>query len=171
MRSLSNDYRLGIDIGRVIITPGDAHHDTSFISGDRETALRTPPMEGAFECIKLLVNHFSSVWLVSKCGHRIQERTKSWLMQHSFWTRTGMNMNNIRFCRKRHEKAPIAQELGITHFIDDRADCLDPMRGIVEHRFLFGPQKREPIDTVARVMTWADVQLKVLATLGVPNHG
>lgn len=47
-------HRLGIDIGRVIITPGDDNHDTNFLSGDMEAALRTPPMEGAFETIKVL---------------------------------------------------------------------------------------------------------------------
>lgn len=166
MRSLSNDFRLGIDIGRVIITPGDDNHDTSFIGGDMEAALQTPPMEGAFETIKVLVDHFDQqVWLISKCGPHIQERTRWWLARHQFWRAANMNVDHIRFCRKRHEKAPLCEKLGITHFIDDRADCLDPMRGIVEHRFLFGPQKHEPHDNVCRVMTWADVQLKVLATL------
>lgn len=47
----------------------------------------------------------------------------------------------VRFCRERPQKAPICAELGITHFIDDRADVLEPMCGIVANRFLFGPQR------------------------------
>ena len=126
-------------------------------------------MPGAFETIRFLVERFGplNVWLVSKCGERIRERTKWWLSHHRFWVETNMNPSNIRFCRKRHEKAPICEELGLTHFIDDRADCLGPMRGIVEHRFLFGPQRREPKDNVTRVLTWEDVKLKVPATIGV----
>ena len=66
---------LGIDIGRVIIGPGEGPDDTSFIGGSLEDALRTPPMDGAFDAIQQLVNTFDRrVWLVSKCFARYQPR-------------------------------------------------------------------------------------------------
>jgi hypothetical protein len=138
--------RLGIDVGRVLISPGDeSSPDTSFIGGSLEDALRTPPYEGIFEILPALVEKFAArVWIVSKCGARVRERTVAWFQHHHFFERTGIDPANVRFCRERAQKAPICAELGITHFIDDRSDVLEPMSGIVANRFLFGPQ-RNPI--------------------------
>jgi hypothetical protein len=42
--------KLGIDVGRVLISPGDeTKPDTSFIGGSLEDALNTPPYEGMFD--------------------------------------------------------------------------------------------------------------------------
>jgi hypothetical protein len=138
--------RLGIDVGRVLISPGDdSSPDTSFIGGSLEDALRTPPYVGMFDVLPALVEIFAArVWIVSKCGARVRERTEAWFEHHRFFERTGIDRANVRFCRERAQKAPICAELGITHFIDDRADVLEPMRGIVANRFLFGPQREPP---------------------------
>lgn len=134
---------LGIDIGRVIIAPGDTAQDTSFLHGTEADAMRTPPSPGAFETIAELVAALEGrVWLVSKCGPRIQDRTRRWLAHHRFFARTGMPQGQLRFCRKRHEKAPICAQLGLEAFIDDRPDVLGPMEGVVPWRYLFGPQRR-----------------------------
>lgn len=154
-----NNYhqRLGIDVGRVLISPGDeSSPDTSFIGGSFEAALRTPPYDGMFEVLPALVERFGSrVWIVSKCGARVRERTEAWFHHHRFFERTGIHPANVRFCRERPQKAPICAELGITHFIDDRADVLEPMRGIVANRFLFGPQRR-PVAAEAGLRPLAD---------------
>jgi len=146
MRAMNaqNHNRLGIDVGRVLISPGDeSSPDTSFIGGSLEDALRTPPYEDMFEVLPALVETFAArVWIVSKCGVRVRERTEAWFQHHAFFERTGIDRANVRFCRERAQKTPICAELGITHFIDDRADVLEPMRGIVGNRFLFGPQRK-----------------------------
>jgi hypothetical protein len=141
-----NHDRLGIDVGRVLISPGDeSSPDTSFIGGSFEDALRTPPYEGMFDVLPRLVEQFAArVWIVSKCGARVAQRTEAWFKHHRFFERTGIDPANLRFCRERAQKAPICAELAITHFIDDRADVLEPMRGIVANRFLFGPQRKSP---------------------------
>ena len=57
---------LGIDIGRVIIAPGGGggREDTSFIEGSLADALQTPPIEGAFDAVRFLVEVFAGeVWL------------------------------------------------------------------------------------------------------------
>jgi hypothetical protein len=135
---------LGIDVGRVLISPGDeTRPDTSFIGCSPQDALLTPPYEGMFDVVPPLVEKFRArVWIISKCGPRIQQRTRDWFRHHRFFERTGIDPANVRFCLQRPQKAIHCAELGITHFIDDRSDVLEAMRDIVPNLFLFGPQKK-----------------------------
>lgn len=163
--------KLGIDIGRVIIA-GDGP-DTNFMGKSIELAMKTPAITDSFRIIKKLVSDIKpeNVFLVSKCGDRIRERTRAWLDHHDFWNETGVLKDNIHFCYKRYDKAPICKELGITHFIDDRVDCLLPMAGIVEYRFLFGPQRHECTDNnIIKVNDWSVVWKNVLATCMSAPH-
>jgi hypothetical protein len=65
---------------------------------------------------------------------------------------------NLRFCRERPEKAEHARALGLTRFIDDRADVLQALRGVVDRRYLFGPQPRPQVEPgVIPVADWAAV--------------
>jgi hypothetical protein len=156
--------KLGIDVGRVLISPGDSSKpDTSFIGGSLEDALTTPPYDDMFDIVPSLVERFEGrVWIVSKCGPRIQERTLQWFEHHRFFERTGIHRDQVRFCLKRPDKAIHCRELGITHFIDDRADVLEPMAGIVPNRYLFGPQRGSTPADMRHVMTWRDVAKEIL---------
>lgn len=159
--------RLGIDIGRVLIAPSDgSSDDTSFIGGTFADALATPPYPGMFEYLPVIVQRFKgAVWLVSKAGPRVQERTLQWLAHHRFHELTGIGMAHVRFCRERHQKADHCIDLGLTHFIDDRKDVLQHLEGLVEHRFLFGPQTgATPEKGLTRVATWAEANIKVVPT-------
>jgi hypothetical protein len=151
--------KLGIDIGRVLIAPDapNGRADTSFIGGSLEAALATQPYNGMFEAVPQLVQLFDrQVWLVSKAGPRMQEKTKRWLEHHSFFERTGIYPTNIRFCLERSQKAGHCRELGITHFIDDRPDVLRHLESIVPNRYLFGPQKSDAVNIpgVTSVVSW-----------------
>ena len=144
LHHMENVHKLGVDIGRVIIGTADADGkaDTSFLSGSEDRALETPAAEGAFEAIRDLVEVFEGrVWLVSKCGPRIQNLTKRWLEHHSFYDRTGLAKDHLRFCLKRPEKRVHCEELGLTVFVDDRLDVLEHLRGVVGHLILFGHQR------------------------------
>jgi hypothetical protein len=138
--------KLGIDVGRVLISPGDeSKPDTSFIGGSHEDAMRTPPYDGMFDVLPGIVRRFGGrVWIVSKCGERVQQRTRDWFVHHRFFERTGIRPENVRFCLARPQKAEHCAELGITHFVDDRVDVLEAMRGVVGRRILFGPQRKPP---------------------------
>ena len=139
----NKQIRIGIDIGRVIITPGDDNADTSFLRGSIQDALNTQPYPGAIEAIgKLVQLHNGRVWLVSKAGPRTQEKTLHWLEHYKFYERTGLDNQNVRFCRQRHEKANHCRELQITHFIDDRIQVLKHLKHLVPNLYLFGEQKR-----------------------------
>ena len=159
---------LGIDIGRVIIGPvdDDGHADTSFLSGTPERAMSTPPAPGAFDSITRLCRAFDgAVWLVSKCGINVQNKTRRWLSHWGFWDTTGIAPGHLRFCLRRPEKAQHCLELGITHFIDDRLDVLEAMQAIVPHLYLFGVDwKTRPAPAwTTPVYTWAHAQAAVLA--------
>jgi hypothetical protein len=134
---------LGIDIGRVIISASDAsgRSDTSFLSGDEQRALQTPPSPGAFEAITDLVRAFQGrVWLVSKCGPRIQQLTRRWLERQRFFSCTGLSPERVLFCLKRPEKRDHCEAIGATHFVDDRLDVLSHLVGLVPHLYWFGHQ-------------------------------
>ena len=150
--------RIGIDVGGVIIDRiKNDGADTSFIDGD---FMRTTAVEGAFETIRMIVRRLGAenVFIISKCGPAIQEKTLLWLTGQQFYKSTGFLAENIHFCLKRPEKGPIAAGLGLTHFIDDRADVLEFMTE-VPIRYLFGPQDEPYAGSVAMtpVLTWQDV--------------
>jgi hypothetical protein len=154
---------LGIDIGRVIISDGEGEGDTSFLAGSEADAMHTPPMRDAFETIAELVDALEGrVWLVSKCGPSVQARTRRWLAHWRFHERTGLPSRQVRFCRQRHEKAPICAELGLGAFVDDRTDVLAPMAGLVPWRFLYGPQRRGIPADVIWVRDWNAVRAELL---------
>jgi hypothetical protein len=144
---------LGIDIGRVIIH-GDGP-DTSFVgAGSDEEAMAAPMMDGAFDAIARLVRSFGNrVWIVSKCGKRIEARSRMWLERQRFHELTGIPRDRLHFCRERKDKAAIALRLGIDWFIDDRIDVLRAMTH-VPHRFLFGALS-SPDAGIEAVANWA----------------
>ncbi len=159
--------RLGVDIGRVIIgggvVPGSS--DTQFFSGDTARMLATPAVPGAFETLARLVPRFEQVWLVSKCGERVRRHTRQWLDHHDFAAWTGIPRDHIRFCHKRPDKAVHCADLGITHFIDDKLDVHQALRGVVAHRYLFGPQRTPPPTWVRHTMTWTAVETEIMRSL------
>jgi hypothetical protein len=165
--------RLGIDIGRVIID-GPSHPgggDTAFFQGDEAVMLATPEMAGSVEVIARLVALFATrVWLVSKCGPRVQARTLRWLAGHDFYRRTGLPAANVRFCLTRPEKRIHCEDLGLTHFVDDHPEVHTAIRGVVRHQYFFGPQ-RDPVPSYgfhARTWSEAEALIRVSLAMGQP---
>jgi hypothetical protein len=160
---------LGIDIGRVLMCPAndDARPDTSFLDLPDDQALDVPASPHAWEVIPDLVQAFDKrVWLVSKAGSRIEALTRRWLAHHRFFDRVGLPDNQVRFCRKRPEKRSHAIDLGLTHFIDDRADVLAALIGAVPHLYLFGAQREATPTYATHVADWLIVRAVVIADLG-----
>ncbi|MCO5987505.1 hypothetical protein NE235_15505 [Actinoallomurus spadix] len=159
--------RLGVDFGRVIqggvMEAGE--EDTTFLGGGTEQAMRTPATPGTFEALPRLVARFGGrAWVISKCGEQVRQRTLQWLDHHDFYRRTGIPPGNVRFCRRRADKAGHCAELGITHMIDDRLAVHAALRGLVPHLILFGPQPAEPPGWVRHAATWADAEALIDGT-------
>jgi len=150
--------KLGVDIGGVIIDRINDRTDTSFFS---DSYLETTAVPGAFDALaRLAAERFGAgVYLVSKCGPAIEAKTRAWLAHHAFFARTGIAAAHLRFCRRRRDKAAIAESLGLTHFIDDRLEVLGYLHA-VPHRYLFKPREAEvqrharTLPEVTRVESW-----------------
>lgn len=100
---------------------------------------------------------------MSKAGPRVQEKTRQWLRQHRFFERTGIPPDHLRFCLERPQKADHCRELAITHFIDDRADVLEHLEGVVRNRYLFGPQRKpHAMAGVVAVLSWETARAALL---------
>jgi hypothetical protein len=122
-------------------------------------------MLGVFSALARLVARFEGeVWLVSKCGHKVERRSRRWLEHHRFYDKTGLSPDHLRFCRDRKHKAPICRELGIQFFVDDRADVLAHMRDGVAHRFHFGAERTDVAGAVP-APTWAACEAAILDAL------
>lgn len=155
---------LGVDFGRVIQGGAlpDGDEDTVFLGGDLDQALRSPATAGIFEILPQLVERFGGrVWIISKCGIAVERKTRLWLDHHDFWARTGIPYGNVRFCRRRADKAIHCAELGVTHMVDDRLDVHRALRSLVPYRYLFGPQHSPVPDWVTHTPTWADVHTAI----------
>lgn len=125
---------LGIDVGGVLVDRVAEQSDTSFF-GDRP--METPVVPGAFDAIReLLICFDNRVHIVSKAGPKIAGLTRSWLATHEVVGDSGIAIGNVHFVRKRPDKHPVCERLGITHFVDDRVDVLSHL-STVEHRYLF----------------------------------
>jgi hypothetical protein len=146
---------LGVDIGGVIIERTDESDDTSFWG---DNYLATPAMPGAFEALReLRERRFGAgLFVVSKSSAYTEWRAHEWLEHHAFHERTGVPRENIHFCRQRADKAGIARDLRLTHFVDDRIDVLRLLAD-VPHRYLLGPAGDAEVPVgVLPVETWQD---------------
>lgn len=157
-----NSEVLGVDVGGVLVDRIRADgSDTSFFS---DRFLETPAVAGAFETLaRLGRERFGRrIFIVSKCGPKVEEKTRLWLAHHQLLEALGLDMGALHFCRERRDKAPICKRLCVSHFIDDRMDVLTHLK-TVPHRFLFGPQESGVVaDGVTRAETWADVAAALL---------
>lgn len=160
--------RLGIDFGGVIVPAANfgALEKSSILHPDPEVALKTGPLPGAIESVGQLVAALEGrVWIVSKAFPRTEARTLQWMSHWNFFGATGMCPDQVRFCRERGRKRDHCKELGITHFIDDRLDIMQILKGQVDHLFLFGP-KRGDISVSGRftpVAGWAEACHAILS--------
>ena len=76
------------------------------------------------------------VHIVSKAGPKIAALTREWLARTKFFDITGVSASNVWFVRKRVDKGPLCDELGVSHFVDDRLDVLGHLTSVA-HRYLF----------------------------------
>lgn len=164
----------GVDVGGVILDKANDDTDTSFL-GDNFLETTTVPFAiGALVTIRSFLACLAEVQgrpydpkeppihVVSKCGPNVQRKTMLWMKHHVFHEITGIPESHVHFCLKRHEKAPICKDLGITDFVDDKLEVLSYLES-VPHRYLFRPSDREVarfrrhLPLVTRMNSWNDV--------------
>jgi hypothetical protein len=157
-----------VDFGRVI-NDASSHpsgDDTSFLQGDEDVMLATPAMRDAFDSLRRLSHLFEHrVWIVSKAGEKTQANTEKWLVHHDFFAATSIPLANVSFVRRRKDKAAVCRALHITHFVDDRSQVLEALRGLVSHLFLFGPQDRDCGPGFEPVLTWELAEAAIMRSM------
>lgn len=156
--------RIGLDVGGVIIDAAANDGTDTDLRGDN--FMKATPVAGAYDSVRQLVEHYGAdnIFIISKCGVVMEDRTRRWFVGNNFYTYTGFNPTNLYFCRTRAEKAPIAKRLGLMDFIDDRQDVLEYMEGIVTRQYLFGPQSREVLKTGSLIIVgdWPETIAAIL---------
>ena len=162
--------RVGIDNGNVL-----CESDTDYLRhGDLNAAREMP---GGFDTVMRLVQTHGAgnIWIVSKCGPRVQNLSWDWFMRQNLFARTGLSPTrynlppnfqsmqrdrlqqslldrHVLFCRERSDKAAIAEILSLEAFVDDRLPILCSLPACVRLRIWFGPtsQERRPKPAFAR---------------------
>lgn len=123
--------RLGLDFGGVITIydRGEGRTDEDTTLADKLPGDHFTP--GCFEAVTALVRHVGpqNVFIVSKAGRAMAEKSCKLLHEVDFFARTGFldDGKHVFFCTERQMKQPIVQCLGITHFADDRWGILSQL--------------------------------------------
>jgi len=132
--------RLGVDLGGVVI-------DKYAI--DPKTGVRyprqhpdIPEVKDAFDALFTLNTLGVQIYTVSSGGLEVERGRKTWLARHKFFERTHVPAWNLRFCEERKNKLIWCKHLGITHFVDDRAEVLSALASDVPYLYLFRPRPR-----------------------------
>lgn len=157
---------LGIDVGGVL--SNFVQYLGSELDFRGERYLETPEMEGAFDAVAALnAGRFAGrVYLVSRVKDG-PARVLAWLKHHDFFGRTGIPEEHFNHCIERHEKAPICKELGITHFVDDRAEVLSTLTDFVPHLYQFQGLDEDRAkfadlgDRITFVQSWSELLEKL----------
>lgn len=128
--------RIGVDLGGVVIGGSSATQDTMFGS----TYLETPAVPGAFAALSFLSLAGHAVFVVSKCGPKVEQHSREWLAARQFAYRTGVYESRWHFCRDRADKAGIARRLHLDAFVDDRWDVIESVGPVVSTAVVFAPK-------------------------------
>jgi len=117
--------RFGIDVGGVL----NKHFNDSESVVRWETSVESAAPY-AMKAVERLVHSFGAdnVFIVSKCGEAMQQKTRTWLFRTmNICSTTGFLKDNANFCRDGtgpHGKGPIAGNLELSHFVDDKDENL-----------------------------------------------
>lgn len=153
------DPRIGIDIGNVLrprLAEGQANY------------LNVQPFDDAFESSRQLRQFFGAekTFLVSRCSEKNEGISRTWLRQKKFFDFTGVLPDNLHYCRKRSEKRIIAEQLRLTHFVDDRWTVLTHLVDLpcIDRLYLLWPLPNERTlfqsyqgDQVLLADTWPEI--------------
>lgn len=139
--------RLGIDCGGVILK----HNSTNArevqewegtIFSDNNY-LKSPEVFAAVESIAAIIELVGedNVFIISKCGSKVEMKTMQWLEYHNLFQRTGFKREHVFFCRNREHKAEFCTDLELTHYVDDHVMILQTLPQSVFRQIHFHPAK------------------------------
>lgn len=143
---------LGIDFGNVICK----NDSTEMVPGIRESLRQ----------LKMLF--FDRIYVISRVDDdESGQRNLQYLKNNYFIPDFITSEDKVVFCRKRKDKGPIAEDLKITHFVDDRTECLHFMK-TVKHRYALNPTEDQLKDFPPEGMTVCGSWLQIVAIIQHP---
>lgn len=117
------------------------------------------------------------IFVISMCDEQVEAASRNWLDRHEFYDRTGVAPDNVIYCRRHADKAPIAKRLGITRFVDDRLKVLSSFVLEPGHElFLFRPRPDEVkpyahhLGKVRIVKSWSEITDQLLVNGSEQNE-
>lgn len=95
-------------------------------------------VKGALDAVRSIVAHVgqSNSFVIATVSTEMETQKKEWLEKIKFWEYTGIPKENVRWVPEEEDKGVVAKELGITHFVDDRPDCLMHIYSSARKRFM-----------------------------------
>ena len=147
--------KIGIDIGGVL----RSKRDSLALNSD----MPQPPTPNAIEVMKNLVSRYGkeNLYIISKVPEESEELMLIWLRDNGMFEDVGTDPSHVYFCRLRTEKAFIASELKLNYFVDDRAEVLESMNGIVDRRIMYsanGKHENSQDNGIIRLSSWRDIE-------------
>lgn len=139
---------LGVDLGYTIVNPKtkESYSDS-------------------FRVLKRFKETWDNVFIVSKVNEEQKVRAIKWLTESGFHTLTGIPFENIYFCQERNEKGPICKTLGVTHFIDDRAEVMFNMSPEIT-KFIINPHSEDEdkfnLINTTWIKDWSEIEKRWL---------
>jgi hypothetical protein len=123
--------------------------------------------QGAAQGVTRLRRLFDRLVVISRVDNKEEEdKVRNFILSH--FGDLAIPEKDIFCCIKRSEKGPIAESLGVTHFVDDRTEVLSYMTS-VKHRFAMNPTPQQlqdfPPENIKVVQNWAEVVPLIIATL------
>ena len=156
--------RIGLDVGGVIMKALPGQNVAAF--SDKQI-VAIPEVKGAIEAVKALVKKYGreNVFIISKCREVTETVILRWMESRRFFEVTGFKKENLRFCRDRSDKAPIAKEWRLTDFVDDRPNVLVHMKDVIGRLYLFTDTNKKDLDVpgLIDVASWADALPRLLS--------
>jgi hypothetical protein len=136
--------------------------DTPILGLDFGNVIKGPDgmMTGFMDALRRLKVIFEDkIYIISRVDTLADEyKVSDYLDKHDIYK--WINFFNVNFCRRRDEKGPIAENLGISHFVDDRTEVLSYMKS-VKHRYALNPTEQQlkdfPPDNVIVERTWPGI--------------
>lgn len=110
------------------------------------------------------------MFIVSKAGPKVRERTLEWFEHIGFHDHTGIPPTRVHFARHNADKAVISKRLGLTHFVDDALGVLAHLDTGTHHYLFLGGQRAdrptpEAPGCVTSVDSWDDLQRELTASV------
>lgn len=153
--------KIGIDIGGVLREKrvvAQARRSNNFVQ---------LPNPYVLQAVRKIVKKFgrNNVYIVSKCPEETETAMLEWLNSNGFIDQMGIDPRQIYFCRLRSDKVVIAKKLKLTYFIDDRAEVLESMKGVVPRRIMYsasGDYEFSNDSEIAKLSNWQDIENNLL---------